>query len=89
MSVLCDTSSAIISATVVRFQVFTVETLKMTVFCNVAPHSPIIFYRSFRDANYLNHRTYDGGSKHLLEFVQFLRDYKAQNPRRRHLVCSS
>jgi hypothetical protein len=56
--------------------------MKMTVFWDVALCSLVETNRRFRDTHCLHYQGDDGGSKHLLNVGQFLRDYMAQHPTR-------
>jgi hypothetical protein len=60
---------------------------KTTVFWDVAPCSLIEVYRRFRGAYcLLMHRPDDGGSMHLWNVLQLLRDYTAQYPKRLRVI---
>jgi hypothetical protein len=55
--------------------------LKMTAFWDIAPRSLVKVDRFFRSA-YCFHHQGDGGSKHLWNVGELLRDYTAQYSRR-------
>jgi hypothetical protein len=64
----------------VRFQVLTTASMKMTLFWDVAPCSHVEASRRLRDAYCLHYLDDDGGSTHLSNVGQS--DYTAPNPRR-------
>jgi hypothetical protein len=61
----------------VTIAVLTATSMKMTVFWDVAPCRLVETYRRFRGACLIAF-TDDGGSKHLWNVGQFLKDYKTQ-----------
>jgi hypothetical protein len=50
---------------IVGFEVLTVTSTKMAVFCVVSPCNMVDVYRRFRGAYCLHHQGDDGGSKQL------------------------
>jgi hypothetical protein len=68
----------------VRFQVLTAASMKMTVFWVVAPCNLIDVYRHFRGACCLHHQgsPWWWRQQHLWNDGKFLLDYMAQEPRR-------
>jgi hypothetical protein len=67
----------------VRFQVLTAASMKITVFRDIVPCSPVEVNRRFRGTYCLQHHHLDdGGSKHLWNVSQLLPDYMVLYPRK-------
>jgi hypothetical protein len=74
-----------VSVYVVRSQVLTAASMKMTAFWDIALCSLVEVDRRFRGAYWLHpHIIDDGGSKRLWNVGQILLEYTAQHPRNSH-----
>jgi hypothetical protein len=74
MAVIVDIASLNNPRRIVIFQALTATSMKLTAFWDIAPCS---------------HRPDDGGSKHLRNVDQLLRNYTAQQPRRQSSSANS